>query len=57
MFKTPKGELVIDFGQNFTGYINVKIKGNRNKKITLLNSNDCRFSNSVKNCRIQYKFS
>ena len=36
MFKTPKGELVIDFGQNFTGYINIKIKGNRNEKISFI---------------------
>jgi len=36
MFRTPKGEIVIDFGQNFTGYINVKIKGKRNEKITFI---------------------
>lgn len=36
MFKTPKGELVIDFGQNFTGYINVKVKGNKGDKISFI---------------------
>lgn len=36
MFKTPKGELLIDFGQNFTGYINVKIKGNKGEKISFI---------------------
>ena len=36
MFKTPKGELVIDFGQNFTGYINVRVKGNKGDKISFI---------------------
>lgn len=36
LFKTPKGELVVDFGQNFTGYINVKIKGKRGEKIAFI---------------------
>ena len=36
MFKTPKGELLIDFGQNFTGYINVKIKGKKGEKISFI---------------------
>ena len=36
MFKTPKGELVIDFGQNFTGYINIKIKGDYEEKISFI---------------------
>ena len=36
MFKTPKGELVIDFGQNFAGYININIKGNKGEKISYI---------------------
>ena len=32
---TPKGELVIDFGQNLTGYAELKIRGERGKKIVL----------------------
>ena len=33
---TPKKEVVIDFGQNFTGYINVIIKGKRKEKISFV---------------------
>lgn len=36
MFKTPNGELVIDFGQNFTGNINILIKGKRGEKISFV---------------------
>ena len=36
--KTPKGEDVIDFGQNFTGYINVIIKGKKGEKISFVPS-------------------
>ena len=36
MFKTKKGELLIDFGQNFTGYINVLIKGKANERISFI---------------------
>ena len=32
---TPKGELVIDFGQNMTGYVEMKIKGERGTKIVM----------------------
>ena len=32
---TPKGEKVIDFGQNMTGYISLKIKGNRGDRVVL----------------------
>ncbi len=32
---TTKGERVIDFGQNLTGYVEVKIKGNRGDKIVI----------------------
>ncbi|MBQ7120463.1 MAG: family 78 glycoside hydrolase catalytic domain [Oscillospiraceae bacterium] len=32
---TPKGELVLDFGQNLTGYVEIKICGERGKKIVL----------------------
>lgn len=33
--KTPKGETVIDFGQNMTGYVEIKIKGKRGERIVL----------------------
>lgn len=36
LFRTPKGELVLDFGQNFTGNINIKIKGQRGDKISFV---------------------
>ncbi len=32
---TPKGELVLDFGQNMTGYVEVKIKGVRGSRIVM----------------------
>ncbi len=32
---TPKGEKVIDFGQNMTGYVEVRIKGNRGDRIVM----------------------
>jgi alpha-L-rhamnosidase len=35
IFKTPKGEQVIDFGQNLVGWVQVKISGKAGDKITL----------------------
>ena len=32
---TPKGERVIDFGQNMTGYVSLKIKGERGERVVL----------------------
>ena len=32
---TPKGERVIDFGQNMTGYVSLRIKGKRGEKVVL----------------------
>ena len=32
---TPKGERVLDFGQNMTGYVSLKIKGNRGERVVL----------------------
>ena len=32
---TPKGEKVIDFGQNLAGYVEISISGNRGDRITL----------------------
>ena len=32
---TPKGERVIDFGQNMTGYVSLKIKGNWGDRVVL----------------------
>jgi len=32
---TPKGERVIDFGQNMTGYVEIKVKGERGERIVL----------------------
>ncbi len=33
IFKTPKGEQVIDFGQNLVGWVKIKVKGNAGDKI------------------------
>ncbi len=38
IFKTPKGELVADFGQNLVGWATLKIKGNRGDTINLFHS-------------------
>ncbi|HEY9006528.1 MAG TPA: family 78 glycoside hydrolase catalytic domain, partial [Ohtaekwangia sp.] len=35
IFKTPKGETVVDFGQNLVGWITLKAKGNAGNKITI----------------------
>ena len=35
IFKTPKGEQVIDFGQNLVGWVVVKVKGNAGDTITI----------------------
>ncbi len=32
---TPKGERVLDFGQNMTGYVSLKIKGKRGARVVL----------------------
>ena len=33
LIHTPKGETVIDFGQNMTGYVEVKVKGSKGDRI------------------------
>jgi alpha-L-rhamnosidase len=35
IFTTPKGEKVIDFGQNLVGWVTIKVKGNSGDKITI----------------------
>ncbi len=35
VIRTPKGELVIDFGQNMTGYVEVTLQGKRGDRIVL----------------------
>ncbi|MDD6763110.1 MAG: family 78 glycoside hydrolase catalytic domain [Clostridiales bacterium] len=35
IFKTPKGEWVVDFGQNMTGYVKVRVKGKRGDRIRI----------------------
>ena len=35
LIKTPKGETVIDFGQNMTGYVEVKAKGARGERFVI----------------------
>jgi alpha-L-rhamnosidase len=35
IFTTPKGEKVIDFGQNLVGWVQMKVSGNTGDKITL----------------------
>lgn len=35
IFTTPKGEKVIDFGQNLSGWVVMKVKGQKGDKITL----------------------
>ncbi len=38
IFKTPKAEQVIDFGQNLVGWVTIKVKGNAGDKITVSHS-------------------
>lgn len=35
VIRTPKGETVLDFGQNIAGYAEIKIKGDRGERIVL----------------------
>lgn len=35
VIKTPKGETVLDFGQNIAGYVEIRIKGKRGDRIVL----------------------
>ena len=35
LIKTPKGETVIDFGQNMTGYVEVRVTGQRGDRIVI----------------------
>lgn len=35
VIRTPKGELVLDFGQNMTGYVEIKAKGTRGERIVV----------------------
>ena len=35
IFKTPKGELVADFGQNLVGWVELKVKGNTGDQVVL----------------------
>ena len=35
IIKTPKGETVLDFGQNMTGYVELKIKADRGSRVVL----------------------
>ena len=35
VIKTPKGETVLDFGQNIAGYAEIRVKGNRGDRIVL----------------------
>ena len=35
---TPKGETVLDFGQNMTGYVQFRIKGIKGEKVTVLHA-------------------
>lgn len=35
IFKTPKGQTVVDFGQNLVGWVTLKVKGNAGDKVTI----------------------
>jgi len=38
IFKTPKGELVADFGQNLVGWVELKVKGNKGNTINIFHA-------------------
>ena len=35
LIRTPRGELVIDFGQNLTGYVQLRIRGSRGDRVVI----------------------
>ena len=35
IFRTPKGELVVDFGQNMVGWVKLKVKGNAGTTVSI----------------------
>ncbi|MBA2330230.1 MAG: family 78 glycoside hydrolase catalytic domain, partial [Flavisolibacter sp.] len=35
VFRTPKGELVVDFGQNLVGLVQLKVKGKKGNQVTI----------------------
>nr|AIA92052.1 Bac_rhamnosid [uncultured Faecalibacterium sp.] len=35
MIKTPKGETVLDFGQNIAGFVDFKVKGQNGQNLKL----------------------
>lgn len=56
IIRTPKGELVIDFGQNMTGYAEIRIKGNRGSRIVIhhaevLDKDGNFYSDNLRNAR------
>jgi len=38
IFKTPRGELVADFGQNLVGWVEIKVKGNSGDSVKLFHA-------------------
>ena len=56
VIRTPKGELVLDFGQNMTGYVEVRVKGNRGDRIVMrhaevLDSNGNLYTENLRRAR------
>ena len=55
---TPKGETVVDFGQNFTGYVRLSVKGRKGQKITVshaevLDKNGNFFTKNLRSAKAQ----
>ncbi len=61
IFRTPKGEKVIDFGQNLVGWITVKVKGNAGDTITVshaevLDKNGNFYTDNLRAAKAQDKY-
>ena len=61
MFRDPKGDLIIDFGQNFTGFVEVKYIGKKGDVISftpgeVLDKNGCFYNENYRSAKSFYSF-
>lgn len=61
IFKTPKGELVADMGQNMVGWIRLKVKGKRGRTVTLrhaevLDKNGNFYTDNLRSAKQQLRY-
>ncbi len=61
IFKTPKGEAVIDFGQNLTGYFEINVSAKKGDKISLsfaevLDKNGNFYTENYRGAKAQFEY-